>query len=62
MHVATGVAHTYMHIQVGVHACTSALIVTFIFLCYPSIVLSLCNFHCPTCFNCISFMSAYASA
>ena len=41
MRVATGVAHTYMHIQVGVHAYTVVLIVPLIFLCYPCIVLSL---------------------
>jgi len=41
MHVTTGVAHTYMHIQVGVHAYTNVLIVTFIFLCYPCNLLSL---------------------
>jgi len=46
MHVTTGVAHTDMHIQVGVHAYTSVLIVTFIFLYYPCIVLSFyCNLH-----------------
>jgi len=57
-----------MHIQVGVHAYTSVLIVTVIFLCYHCILLSLycvililCNWHCPTCSNCRSFMATYAS-
>jgi hypothetical protein len=67
MHVASGVAHSYMLIQVGVHTYTSVLIVTFIFFCYhcivyPCIALFLCNLHYHSCINCVSFMSAYASA
>jgi len=61
MHVTTGVVHTYMHIQVVLHAYTSVLIVTFIVLCYHCILSSLycvifivCNWHCPTCSNCRS--------
>jgi len=56
MHVATGVAHTYMHIQVGLHAYTSVLIVTFIFLFYPCIVLSLYCVIFVLCYPCVIFI------